>query len=89
MTIKKKIKQTIITASEITVNESGEVIPVNLDPVVIRGKNVTDKNARRLYMMNTPENAGKNIIVTSYKTETVSAEMSLDDFLSYAKVVEI
>lgn len=89
MTIKKKIKQTIITAAEITVNEYGEVITVNLDPVVIRGKNVTDKNARRLYMMNTPENAGKNIIVTSYRTETVSAEMSLDDFLSYAKVVEI
>lgn len=89
MTIKKKIKQTIITAAEITVNESGEVIPVNLDPVIIRGKNVTEKNARRLYMMNTPENAGKNIIVTSYKAETVLAEMSLDDFLNYAKVVEI
>ena len=40
-------------------------------------------------MMNAPENAGKNIIVTSYKAETVSAEMSLDEFLSYAKVVEI
>ena len=89
MTIKKKIKQTVITASEITVSESGEVIPVNLEPVIIRGKTVTDKNARRLYMMNTPENSGKNIIVTSYKTETVSAEMSLDEFLSYAKVVEI
>ncbi|MBR3591267.1 MAG: hypothetical protein IKL46_00205 [Clostridia bacterium] len=89
MTIKKKIKQTVITAAEITVNESGEVIPVNLDPVIIRGKNVTEKNARRLYMMNTPENAGKNIIVTSYKTEIVSAEMSLDEFLNYAKVVEI
>lgn len=89
MTIKKKIKQTIITAAEITVNESGEVIPVNLDPVIIRGKTVTEKNARRLYMMNTPENAGKNIIVTSYKTETVCAEMSLDEFLNYAKVVEI
>ena len=89
MTIKKKIKQTIITAAEITVNESGEVIPVNLDPVIIYGKTVTEKNARRLYMMNAPENAGKNIIVTSYKAETVSAEMSLDEFLSYAKVVEI
>ncbi len=89
MTIKKKIKQTIITAAEITVNESGEVIPVTLNPVIIRGKNVTEKNARRLYMMNTPENAGKNIIVTSYKTETVCAEMSLEDFLNYAKVVEI
>ena len=89
MTIKKKIKQTIITASEITVNEHGEVIPVSLDPVIIRGKTVTDKNARRLYMMNTPENAGKNIIVTSHKTETVTAEMSLEDFLNYAKVVEI
>ena len=89
MTIKKKIKQTVITAAEITVNESGEVIPVNLEPVVIRGTTVTDKNAHRLYMMNTPENAGKNIIVTSHKTETVCAEMSLDDFLNYAKVVEI
>lgn len=89
MTIKKKIKQTVITAAEITVNESGEVIPVNLGPVIIRGKTVTEKNARCLYMMNTPENAGKNIIVTSYKTETVCAEMSLDDFLNYAKVVEI
>ena len=89
MTIKKKIKQAIITAAEITVNESGEVIPVNLDPVIIYGKTVTEKNARRLYMMNAPENAGKNIIVTSYKAETVSAEMSLDEFLSYAKVVEI
>ena len=54
MTIKKKIKQTVITAAEITVNESGEVIPVNLDPVIIRGKNVTDKNDRRIFMMNTP-----------------------------------
>ena len=89
MTIKKKIKQTIITASEITVNESGEVIPMNLKPVIIRGKTVTEKNARRLYMMNKPENAGKNIIVTSYKTETVCAEMSLDEFLNYARVVEI
>lgn len=89
MTIKKKIKQTVITAAEITVNESGEVIPVNLDPVIIRGKNVTEKNARRFYMMNTPENAGKNIVITSYKTETVCAEMSLEDFLNYAKVVEI
>ena len=89
MTIKKKIKQTIITAAEITVNESGEVIPVNLDPVIIMGKTVTDKNARRLYLMNSPENAGKNIIVTSYKTENVSAEMLLDEFLNYAKVVEI
>ena len=89
MTIKKKIKQTVITAAEITVNESGEVIPVNLNPVIIRGKNVTDKNARRLYMMNTPENAGKNIVITSYKTETVCAEMSLEEFLNYAKVVEI
>lgn len=89
MTIKKKIKQTVITASEITVNESGEVISVSLNPVIIRGKNVTDKNARRLFMMNTPENAGKNVVITSYKTETVSAEMSLDDFLNYAKVVEI
>lgn len=89
MTIKKKIKQTVITAAEITVNESGEVIPVNLNPVVIRGKNVTDKNARRIFMMNTPENAGKNIVITSYKTETVSAEMTLDEFLNYAKVVEI
>lgn len=89
MTIKKKIKQTVITAAEITVNESGEVIPVNLDPVIIRGKNVTDKNARSIFMMNTPENAGKNIVITSYKAETVTAEMSLDDFLNYAKVVEI
>ena len=89
MTIKKKIKQTIITAAEITVNESGEVIPVVLNPVIIRGKIVTEKNARRIYMMNTPENAGKNIIVTSYKTETVLAEMSLEDFLNYARVVEI
>lgn len=89
MTIKKKIKQTVITASEITVNESGEVIPVNLDPVIIIGKTVTDKNARRFYMMNKPENAGKNIVITSYKTETVLAEMSLEEFFNYAKVVEI
>lgn len=31
----------------------------------------------------------KNIVITSYKTETVLAEMSLEEFLNYAKVVEI
>lgn len=87
MTIKKKIKHTTITANEITVNENGECVITALPPVTTL-KRVTEKNARKIYTAATKIDKSRTFIVTSFAADTVEYEMSIDDFMRYAKAVE-
>ena len=87
MTIKKRIKHTTITANEVTVNENGECVITALPPVTTV-KNVTEKNARKISAAATGLDKSRTFIVTSFSTDVVEYEMSVDDFLRYAKAVE-
>lgn len=87
MTIKKKIKHTTITANEITVNENGECVITALPPVTTV-KTVTEKNARKIYAAVAKIDMSRTFIVTSFAADIVKYEMSVDDFMRYAKAVE-
>lgn len=82
--ITKTIKTTTITASKIEV-ENGVVTVTDLPPVVTT-KNVTEKNATKIYR--NESNCTCDIKVTSVKTENIKYTMDVETFMKYATISE-
>lgn len=83
--IKKKFNVTTITAQSVEVVDGATVV-TDL-PTVTTFAKVNEKNVAKRYREKNNNFSGQ-LLVTSFKNETVIFEMSEDDFMKYGTAIE-
>ena len=84
-TIKHTLTESTINAYSVTIQENGEPAVTKLNPITLFGK-ISKEDAQKEVKKGNPNS--DSVMVSSITEKEVSYEISVEDFVKYAKRIE-